>query len=188
MKINGRLILFTLILVAITAGCKVAFGANFDWSGFTPIFAIALFSGLIIRQRDFSFLFPLVALFLSDLTIQILYSKGLFPYQGFYDGQWINYLILLSATLIGWALRGNNYLKLGVGAIAAPTLFFLISNFQVWAGPQTSYPKNFSGLMTCYEAGLPFYKNALIATLVFLPGILLLYNYMMRKKMELTIA
>lgn len=188
MKINGRLILFTLILVAITVGCKVAFGSDFDWSGFTPIFAIALFSGFIIRQRDISFLFPLVALFLSDLSIQILYSQGLFPYPGFYEGQWINYLILLSATLIGWGLRGNNYLKLGMGAIAAPTLFFLISNFQVFLGPQTSYPKNFSGLITCYEAGLPFYRNGLIATLVFLPGILLLYNYMMRKKLELKIA
>jgi len=174
--------------VAITAGCKVALGADFDWSGFTPVYAIALFSGFIMRRRDLSFIFPLLALFLSDLTIQILYSQGLFPYQGFYDGQMINYLILLSATLIGWALRGNSYLKLGLGALAAPTVFFLISNFQVWIGPQTSYPKDFPGLMACYEAGLPFYKNAVIGTLVFLPAILLLYNYMMKKKLELTIA
>ena len=42
--------------------------------------------------------------------------------------------------------------------------------------------------MTCYAAGLPFYKNALIATLVFLPGILLTYNYLTRNKAALTIA
>ncbi|MGK2860562.1 MAG: hypothetical protein ACSLE0_01400 [Chitinophagaceae bacterium] len=42
--------------------------------------------------------------------------------------------------------------------------------------------------MTSYAAGLPFYKNALMATLVFLPGILLTYNYMMRKKAELIVA
>jgi len=131
---------------------------------------------------------PLLALFLSDVAIQFLYSQGLFPYAGFYSGQWINYLILLVSTLIGWVLKGRSYSSLLAGAIAAPTFFFLISNFNVWAGAQTSYPKTFNGLITCYEAGLPFYRNSLIATLLFLPVILLLYNYLTRKKTVLTLA
>ena len=42
--------------------------------------------------------------------------------------------------------------------------------------------------MTCYEAGLPFYRNSLVATLVFLPVILFLYNYLTKKKAVLTLA
>ncbi|WP_276504529.1 DUF6580 family putative transport protein [Terrimonas pollutisoli] len=188
MKINARLIVFTLLLIVLAAVCKYFFGPNLDWSGFSPVIAIALFSGFIVRQKNASFLLPLLALFISDVVIQFLYMQDLFPYAGFYGDQWKNYLILLSATLIGWLLKGKNYSNLLVGAIAAPTVFFLISNFNVWLSAEVTYSRDFSGLMTCYAAGLPFYKNALIATLLFLPGILLLYNYLTRKKAILTVA
>ena len=189
MKSNARLLIFTLILVALTVACKFFFGPNLEWSGFSPVIAIALFSGFIIGQKGISFLLPLLALFISDVVIQVLYQQNLFPYAGFYEGQWKNYLILLASTLIGWGLKGRKFSSLAIGAVAAPTVFFLISNFGVWLGPQTSFSKNsFSGLLACYEAALPFYRNSLIATLVFLPGILLCYNYVTKQKAQLTIA
>jgi hypothetical protein len=189
MKISGRLILFTLFLVVLATACKFFFGPNLGWSGFSPVIAIALFSGFIITQKDTSFLFPLLALFISDVAIQLLYNQGLFPYAGFYDGQWKNYAILLTATLIGLALKGRSYRSLFIGAVAAPTVFFLLSNFGVWmSGVEVTYTKDLSGLMLCYKAGLPFYKNALTGTLVFLPVILFTYNYLTRNKPVLTIA
>ena len=193
MKVNGKLILFTAILVVITTACKYFFGPDLDgWSGFSPVIAIALFSGFIIKQKDASFLLPLVALFLSDAAIQVLYSAGLFEggYPGFYQGQWKNYLILLSATAIGWLLKGRNYSSLALGAATAPTVFFLISNFSVWMNPasEVTYPRTFNGLLACYEAGLPFYRNSLAATFIFLPVIILAYNYFTKHKTSLTLA
>lgn len=188
MKINGRLILFTLVLIVLATACKFYFGPNLDWSGFSPVIAIALFSGFIIKQKDISFLLPLLALFVSDLAIDMLYTQGLFPYAGFYSGQWKNYLILMSATLIGWALKGRSYSSLAIGAFAAPTVFYLLSNFAVWMGQHVVYPKTFDGLMLSYTNGLPFYRNALIATFVFLPAILFTFNMMTRKKPVLVIA
>ena len=188
MKINGRFILFTFILVALATACKYIFGPDLDWSGFSPVIAIALFSGFIIRQKDMSFLLPLLALFLSDVAIDLLYTQGLFPYPGFYDGQWINYLVLFSATLVGWALKGRTVMSMFAGAVAAPTVFFLVSNFNVWLGTHVIYPKTFNGLVQSYTNALPFYRNALIATLVFLPLIVLCYNLLTRKKPALTIA
>jgi len=70
MKINGRLILFTIILVALATICKFFFGPSLSWSGFSPVIAIALFSGFIIKQKDAAFLFPLLAVLISDLAIQ----------------------------------------------------------------------------------------------------------------------
>lgn len=186
---NKKLFVFTLILVAITTACKFFFGPDLDWSGFSPVIAIALFSGFILKRRDMSFILPLLALFISDIVIHVLYTQNLFPYAGFYGGQWKHYLILLVATLIGWILKGRSNASLLAGSVIAPTVFFLFSNFAVWLGTtEAVYSKDFSGLMTCYAAGLPFYKNALIATLVFLPAILVLYNYMSGKKAVLTIA
>ena len=189
MNNNGRLIVFTIILVALATVCKYFFGPDLDWSGFSPIFAIALFAGFISRQRGSSFLLPLIALFISDAIIHLLYTQGLFEYAGFYDGQLKNYAILLTATLIGWLLRGRNFSSLLAGAFAAPTAFFLLSNFGVWMSVgEVVYTRDFNGLMTCYAAGLPFYKNALISTLVFLPAILLTYNYLAKRRTAITLA
>lgn len=189
MKSNGRLIIFSLILVLLATACKYFFGPELDWSGFSPVIAIALFAGFIIKQKDMSFILPLLALFISDAVIQLLYTADLFPYAGFYGGQWKNYLILMLATLIGWLLKGRSYTSLLAGTIAAPAVYFLVSNFMVWAGStEAVYAKSFGGLMACYEAGLPFYRNSLIATLVFLPVILFGYNYLTKKKAVLTLA
>jgi hypothetical protein len=189
MKINGRMIVFTLILIGLATACKYFFGPDLAWSGFSPVIAIALFSGFIIKQKDNSFLLPLLALVVSDAVIQLLYTQDLFPYAGFYEGQWKNYLILLASTLIGWALKGRKYSSLAIGAVAAPTVYFLISNIAVWmSAGEATYAKSFSGLMTCLTAGLPFYKNSLIAMVVFLPIILVSYNYMTKRKAELVLA
>jgi hypothetical protein len=42
--------------------------------------------------------------------------------------------------------------------------------------------------MICYEAALPFYRNSLAATVLFLPVILVMYNYFTRNKAELRLA
>jgi hypothetical protein len=190
MKINGRLIVFTLILVVLATTCKYFFAPELAWSGFSPVIAIALFSGMIIKERNVSFLLPLLALFLSDMFIEILHRQGMFDFAGFYPGQWRNYLLLLSATLVGWAFKGRSFKSLFAGAVVAPTVFFLLSNFGVWMGWgfEAPYTKDFNGLMECYAAGLPFYRNALVGTLVFLPMIVFVYNYFTKHSTRLTLA
>lgn len=189
MKINRRLILFTIILIALQTICKLLFAPKLEWSGFSPFIAIALFSGFIIKERNMSFLLPLLALFISDAIIHLLYLNNQFDFAGFYSGQWKNYLVLLLSTLIGWGLKGRNYSTIAFGAVAAPTLFFLVSNFMVWQGTtEAVYARSIEGLMDCYNKGLPFYQNSLIATLLFLPVILIVYNYLTRKKAALILA
>ncbi|MBL0270533.1 MAG: hypothetical protein IPP99_18185 [Chitinophagaceae bacterium] len=189
MKVNGRILFFTLLLVIAATACKFFLGPDITWSGFSPVIAIALLAGFIIPKKDFSFILPLLALFLSDVAIQLLYQTGNFEYAGFYGGQWKNYLLILSATLIGWMVKGARYSGLVAGGILAPTVYFLASNFMVWQGTSEAvYSRNFSGLMTCYEAGLPFYKNSMGAMLVFLPLLLFSYNYIVRNRTELKLA
>src|SRR5690606_30904644 len=59
-------------------------------------------------------------------------------------------------------------------SIASSVIFFLVSNFGTWfAGfypteaVPAMYPLNLSGLMTCMEMGLPFYRNTLISDVLF---------------------
>jgi len=189
MKFNSRLVIFTMILIAVTTLCKFFFGPNLSWSGFSPVIAISLFSGMLINDKSKSFFLPLIAVFASDVIIEVLFNTGLFPYSGFYTYQIFNYSLLLAMTLLGWALKGKSYGRIGLGGVIAPTVFFLISNCGAWLiDTGNIYPNNFSGLITSYEAGLPFYKNALTATLLFLPAILLGYNGIVKRTAALKLA
>jgi hypothetical protein len=53
-----------------------------------------------------------------------------------------------------------------MGALIAAALgsslsFFLITNFMVWASGSL-YPHTAMGLMACFSAGIPFYRNQLL--------------------------
>ncbi len=188
MNNTSKLIIFTALLALLATVCKFYFGPDINLSGFSPVLAIALFAGMTIPQRKFSFLLPLVALLVSDIVIHLLFKTGYFRYAGIYSGQWLSYLLLLSVTLIGWILKGKSIKSIVSGALAAPTAFFLLSNFSVWVMQKTMYAKTVDGLLQCYVAGLPFYRNAVLATLIFLPVIVLLYNYIMRRTTAVTLA
>ena len=189
MTINKKLIGFTLFLVGITVLAKFYLGPQPDWSGFSPVIAIALFSGMIIKEKNMSFLMPLLALFISDLVIQFLYKQGLFDYAGFFPGQWKYYVMLLASTLIGWLLKGRNAVSLLAGAFAAPTVFFLLSNFTVWAlGDGVTYTRDTTGLLNCLAAGIPFYLRSLAATILLLPVIIVSYNYIMKQRTSILLA
>ena len=59
---------------------------------------------------------------------------------------------------------------IGINIFLAPTLFFLFSNFIVWlTAGGIIYTYTTSGLLYCYEMGLPFYKQHLISTMIFAP-------------------
>src|SRR5688572_4748550 len=108
MKMNKRLLFFTLILVTVTTLCKYFTAAELNWSGISPVFAIGLFSGLLISDKGRSFLLPLLAVFISDMIIEGLYQVGEFDFRGFYTWQLFNYALLAGTALIGWALKGKN--------------------------------------------------------------------------------
>ena len=59
-----------------------------------------------------------IALFLSDVLVQVFYTMGLFPFAGLYSYQWFNYSLILLITLIGWVLQGKNYSRIITGVVA----------------------------------------------------------------------
>jgi hypothetical protein len=149
--------------------------------GFAPQFAIALFAGAVIKDRALAFIVPLLSIFLSDLLYQALFMAGMTDMQGFYSGQWENYVLIAGVTAFGFLIRKINVLNVLAAAFAAPTLYFLVSNFLVWAGHGgLQRPKTFDGLLMCYNDALPFYRGSLMATVVF--SVLLFGGYYLLHK------
>jgi hypothetical protein len=122
---------------------------------FSPIDAMALFSGAYLGRRALAFVAPLAALLLSDLVL------------GFYSGFWVQYLTVALVVLIGWAaLKRASPLRIGGAAVASSALFFIITNFGVWA-LGNMYPHTVSGLAACYIAAIPFFQNTLAGDLFY---------------------
>jgi len=45
-------------------------------------------------------------------------------------------------------------------------MFYLVTNFAVWAWGAL-YPRTWSGLIACYTAAIPFFRNSLIGDITF---------------------
>jgi len=133
---------------------------------FTPIIAVALISGYFFKNINLSLLILLVAMLLSDLFI------------GFYENMIFVYASLLLITFVFHKISKKiNYKNLFIYCFAGSLIFFIFSNFGVWAlgSPgvlDVAYERNISGLVECYILAIPFFGNTFLSTLIFAyPGI-----------------
>lgn len=188
MKPNKNTIIYLVVLIA-AASLYRAFD-NRMW-GFAPQIAMALFGGMAIRNKAWAFALPLFSLFISDVIYEVLYTKGLTTIQGFYDGQWMNYLVMASVVLVGFLFKKVSIRNVIIGALIAPVYFFVISNFMVWVGIGTVlYPRTLAGLVDCYTQALPFFKGSVYSTLFFSAiffGVYYLVNRQSAKKEKLIV-
>jgi len=181
MKLDKNLGWSLVLLILIAALYRIIPGRPF---GFAPQWAIAIFAGAVIRDKKLALAVPVLSMFFSDMFFQILYASGLSSMQGFYEGQWQNYLLFGMLTFIGFAIRKINALNIFIASIAAPTVYFILSNFILWAGWSGTRgygrPKTWSGLTQCYNDALPFYRTSIYATIVF--SIVLFGTYYLLKR------
>jgi len=144
-------------LFAILSGILVAAALRLvpHPPNFTPIGAMALFSGAYLGRRLLAFAAPLGALLLSDLVL------------GFYHGQATVYFSVALIVMIGMvALTRASPLRVGAAAIASSVLFFVVTNFGMWLF-SGFYPRTLLGLETCYVAAIPFFQNTLAGDLFY---------------------
>jgi len=122
---------------------------------FSPIAALALFGGAQFADKRLAFVVPLAAMFLSDL---ILGLHALIPV--------IYGCFALIVCLGFWVRRRQSVWRIGGAALAGAILFFVVTNFGVWA-IGSYYPKTGSGLLVCYIEAIPFFWNTLTSDLCF---------------------
>lgn len=132
---------------------------------FVPMGAIALYAGARL-PRHWAFIVPMAAWIVSDLVIDT------FIYPGFARGpldpvRMSIYAWALSVVAVG-CLAGRKAHPATIFALAllASLSFFFVSNFAEWAGGNLGYPRTAEGLMACYAAAIPFYKNTVLAELL----------------------
>jgi hypothetical protein len=122
---------------------------------FSPIGAMALFSGAYLGRRSLALVAPLAALFLSDLVL------------GFYRGMGTVYFSVALVVVLGaLVLRRTSAVRVGFAALASSVLFFMLTNLGMWMF-SGFYPRTQAGLETCYIAAIPFFQNTLAGDLFY---------------------
>ncbi len=122
---------------------------------FSPIDAMALFSGALLGRRALAFAAPVAALLLSDLFL------------GFYPGMLFQYAAVALIVLLGMlVLPRIAVLRVGLVALASSALFFVLSNFGVWA-VSGMYAHTPAGLAAAYVAAIPFFQNTVAGDLFY---------------------
>ncbi|HSA94263.1 MAG TPA: DUF6580 family putative transport protein [Terriglobales bacterium] len=127
---------------------------------FTPVGASLLYFGA--RQPRRRMWIPLLMLAASDVVLnRFVYG---YPFTGDLLITWAWYAAI---ALMGGLLRENHRpLRIAGAALATSVSFFLVSNFAVWA-VWSMYPKTLDGLLACYAAAVPFFRNTVASDLVF---------------------
>jgi hypothetical protein len=127
---------------------------------FTPVAAALLYFGARGPRRQLWVPFALLAA--SDVIL----TKFVYAYTFSWD-QLVTWAWYVAILWLGTSLRENtNWLRVGGAALVSSVSFFVVSNFAVWAG-WNGYPKTLSGLMTCYVAGVPFFRHTLLGDMLF---------------------
>src|ERR1019366_10675544 len=86
---------------------------------------------------------------------------------GFYNYMEVVYLSFALIVCIGlWLQKRRSAIHIAGEALASSVLFFLLTNFGVWAF-ESLYPKTLEGLIACYVAAIPFFQNTLQSDLFF---------------------
>jgi len=82
-------------------------------------------------------------------------------------------------TLVTWAWYaailwlGTNlrekpgFWRVMLAAAASSISFFIVSNFAAWAAWPQMYPRTLAGLITCYAAGVPFFRGTATGDMFF---------------------
>lgn len=166
-KINVRV----GVICAMIAGAALGRLALTGIPNFSPIGGIALFGAAYFSRKYLAFIVPLVTMYITDLVINNMIYPRMFP--EYYDGAfawgispWVYGTFALIVLLGFGLLKKVSAPRLLTASLSASVLFFIVTNFAVWAGGVT-YPKTVEGLIACYTAAIPFFQNTLLGDLFF---------------------
>lgn len=128
----------------------------------TPMGALFLFSGAKFQRKSLSIVVPLIVLIFSDIAVTQLVYAG--QYSWVTPFTWCGFVAM---GVLGWTLRRNSSPGRVVAVcIGGSLIFFLISNFGVWA-QGSLYPRTWQGLIECYIAALPFFRNTVLGNILY---------------------
>lgn len=159
---NTRIILIIGMMMLAAFTRLIPHPANF-----TAVLAVALFGGAKFRNAALAILVPLLVMLFTDISYSTIRYGGTNVVMGFHTLMPLVYGCIALTSLIGiYISKKKNAGYIIAASIVSSTLFFLITNAGVWYH-NAEFAQNATGLIMCYDLGIPFYRNQLIGDLFF---------------------
>lgn len=152
---KDRIVEFMIVLIFVLIGISLRLLPHSP--NFVPIGAIALFGGVYL-SRKIALMLPLTIILISDMFLD---GYHYLPVMVSVYGSF-----LLTVIVGVWLKKHKKWYVVGGSAVLTAILFFLITNFAVWAFTPL-YANNFSGLIQCYLLALPFFRNTLLGNIFY---------------------
>lgn len=141
---------------------------------FAPIAAMALFGGTYLNKKVSLFI-VFATMLISDYLLLyfhpfsshlVNFSKFYSPLSMFHSTTLFVYGSFFVVALIGiWLQSHKNFKNILAASLFSSILFFLMTNFGVWA--QGAYSRDITGLWQSYVMGIPFFRYTLIGDLLY---------------------
>lgn len=170
MTINIKTIknsLFIILLIILAVSWRVVNSKYQLAPNLEIVTAVTVLAAVTVGWRA-ALIVPIASLIVSDIFI---------GNSSIYMFTWGSFaLIGVGATILR---KFNNKPKtqilssIGFAAVSS-FLFFVITNFGVWA--QGWYPATFTGLISSYEMAIPFYRTMLIGNLILIPTVITIWQ------------
>ena len=173
-----------ILLAAISRFLPIALPSM---ANFSPVGTMALFGGAYFAKKQWAFIVPMMALWLSNLILNNVFYTKYYPTFsfGFELAVFVSFALVVVIGIV--LLKRVNIVNLLTANILGTIGFFLISNFFVWAGG-TMYPQTMEGLGMCFTMGLPFLKNTLLSNLLFSAAMFGTFEYFKIQVKELAVV
>ncbi len=185
-----RNLLLAIILIAVAAAGRLT---PHPWN-VAPVAAAALLAGAVM-PRKWAVSVPLLAMLISDYFLGAYHLPVMLTVYGCFAatafiGSWaaprsdsrsesttgvsgFKFSHVLGAMPRTGSLsepstgvRGMSPIRILIASLSSSTIFFLATNFAVWASADW-YEKSWSGLALAYTLAIPFFRNTMLGDLMF---------------------
>ncbi len=165
MKQNNqtRNILLCAGLIVAAAVWRIV-NAEMEWYNLTPMVAIGIFCGAILKNKSYAYILPLAAYFISDAYMQIVHGNGFYGISQFFV-----YGGMALVVALGTFVKKQSALNVMGYSIGGSLLFWLISNLGVFFSGY--YGFSFSGFVNTFVMALPFLNKDGVSTELFVNAI-----------------
>ena len=177
------LLLVCLILIGISTRFFFLIDGESILPNFSAIGAIAIFGACYFKGVS-KWIIPLVILWFSDIILNnVFYSQYYDSFQ-FFGSTWVYGSFILCGLIAYAIMKSPTWTKLFGASLVTGLVFFIITNFGVWLS-DTLYPDTFAGLIACYKAGIPFFRNTLIGNVFYSFVLFGIYEFILAPTLEL---
>jgi hypothetical protein len=162
-KINTRNIILALIILTVVAIRLLTLKYQI-WSNFTPVGAVAIFSGVYFSDKWKAYAIILLSFFVSDVVINHAYTGQWSLWSNYTFWNCVCFSIII---FIGSTIKKLNIVNSIIVLLAPVIVHWLIMDLP-WINEASSlYPNSLLGYWEALVAAIPFEKNMLLGDAVF---------------------